>query len=290
MVDRDWLILQLLHEYKNITRTAETLYISQPALTRRLRQIEQEFGITIVQRGHRGVQFTPEGEYLAKRASQMLVELREIKEHIQNMEQQVVGSLRLGVSNFITRYKLPHILKLFKDRYPEVEFKVVTGWSSEVFNLVYNQEVHVGFVRGDYSWSDNKYLLFEETICIASKNEINLANLPDQPRIDFQTDYHLKSLVDNWWAENYSRPPQVGMEVDKVETCKEMVVHGLGYGIVPSLLLEGVPDLFKVTLTDREGNPLLRRTWMLYYDESLELKLVKTFVDFVKSLDLQSNL
>ncbi len=63
---RDWYILQTLYQEQNITKTAETLYLSQPALTKRLRQIEKEFGVQIVQRGSRGVHFTPQGEYLAK--------------------------------------------------------------------------------------------------------------------------------------------------------------------------------------------------------------------------------
>lgn len=56
---RDWHILQTLFREQNITKTAEALYISQPALTKRLRQIEKDFGVQIVQRGSRGVQFTP---------------------------------------------------------------------------------------------------------------------------------------------------------------------------------------------------------------------------------------
>ncbi len=163
----------------------------------------------IVHRGRRGVHFTPEGEYLAKCADEMITRLRKIKDHVLNMENQVVGTLRLAVTNLITRKTLPRLLKLFKDRYPSVEFKVMTGWSKDVFHLIYNQEVHVGFVRGEYAWPGQKYLLSEEAICIASKEELQLERLPYLSRIDYQTDPLFKSLIDKWWTEHYTQPPYI---------------------------------------------------------------------------------
>ncbi|SFK73700.1 DNA-binding transcriptional regulator, LysR family [Paenibacillus sp. 1_12] len=290
MDDRDWKILKVLYEQQNITKTAQILFISQPALTNRLQQIEQEFGVKIVQRRRRGIEFTPEGEYLAKRADEMLITIDKIKDNVRNMGNKVVGTLRLGVSNYFTRNKLPGILELFKNKYPDVEFKVVTGWSRDVHNLVYNQLVHVGFVRGDYQWGGQKHLILEESICVASKKALNMGELPACSRIDYQTDYLFKSLVNNWWTENYAHPPLIGMEVDKVETCREMVIKGLGYAIVPSLVLEGIPNIHKIYITDKNGNPIQRRTWMYYQQDSLELNMVNAFVQFVEELDLSKPL
>jgi DNA-binding transcriptional LysR family regulator len=290
MDNRDWMILQVLYEHKNITKTAQHLFMSQPALTSRLRQIENEFGVQIVLRGRRGVLFTPEGEYLARCADDMLLRLRQMKEHALNMNDEVVGTLRLGVSNFFIRHQLPGLLKLFKDQYPLVEFKVITGWSRDVYNQIYNQEVHVGFVRGDYPWREPKHLLHEETICIASTQELDMKSLPQLPRIDYETDHLFKSLIDHWWTANYDQPPYIGMEVDKAESCKAMVVNGLGYAILPSLVLEDENKIYKTVLTDNAGEPLLRKTWMYYHEETLQLNLVRAFIDFVKGLDLMRSL
>lgn len=288
MENRDWLILQALYREKNITRTAQSLFISQPALTKRIRQIEKEFGVQIVHRGRRGVHFTPQGEYLVKCADEMLVKLRKIKENLANMDSDVRGTLRLGVSNYFTRYKLPALLRLFKDQYPDVEFHVTTGWSKDVYKLVYNQDVHIGFVRGNYHWPDRKHLLFEETICIVSKSKIEIDELPALARIDYQTDPLLKALIDDWWAENYAEPPLIGMEVDKADTCREMVDNGLGYAILPRFILNGNKDLFTIDLADKNGKPILRNTWMFYHAESMDLKIVNAFVRFMEDLDLQA--
>jgi DNA-binding transcriptional LysR family regulator len=286
--ERDWMVLQTLYQEKNITNTAKILYISQPALTNRLKAMEKQFGVQIVIRGRRGVQFTSQGEYLAKSAHEMLWRVQKIKETVLNMEDKISGILRLGVSNFFTDYKLPGLLKLFKNQYPDVEFKVTTGLSSHITHLMHNQDVHIGFVRGDYSWQNQKKLLFEESICIASKEEIDIHRLPYLPRIDYHTDPLLKTSVDNWWTENYSQPPLVSINVDKADTCKKMVENGLGYAILPSLLINDLDNIYKFEIRTKGGEKIIRKTWMFYHEESLELNIVKAFVEFVEGVDLQN--
>ncbi len=288
MENRDWLILQELYHQKNITKAAESLFISQPALTKRIRQIEKEFGVQIVHRGRRGVHFTPQGEYLVKCADEMLLQLRKIKETVLNMDSSVGGTLRIGVSNYFARYQLPRLLRLFKNEYPGVEFKLITGWSKDIYKLIYNQDVHVAFVRGNYHWLDKKHLLFEEPICVASKEKIDLRDLPNLPRIDYQTDSLLQALMENWWTENYSQPPFIGMEVDKADTCREMVLSGLGYAILPRCVLAGREDLFTIDLTEKGGNPILRKTWMFNHEEALQVNVVKAFVRFIEKIDIQN--
>jgi DNA-binding transcriptional LysR family regulator len=287
MRSQDWEILKVLYENKNITRTGKQLFISQPALTNRIKQIEKEFGIKIINRDRRGVQFTPQGEYLAKSAEEMILKLRQIKDHLTNMESKVVGTINLGVSSFFTKYKLPQLLRAFKDNYPNVEFKVTTGWSRDLFHSLYKKDIHIAFVRGEYTWIEQKHLLFEDQLCVASKEEIDISNLPNLPRIDYKTDNLLKSIVDHWWIENFTRPPMVTMEVDQVDTCKEMVVNGLGYAIMPGMILKGNEEIHKVYITDKENNPLIRNTWMLYHNESLEVNVINAFVSFISSLNLR---
>ncbi|GCL71106.1 LysR family transcriptional regulator [Paenibacillus naphthalenovorans] len=285
MEDKDWLILETLHREQNITKTAEQLYISQPALTYRLQQLEKEFGIKIVNRGRRGIQFTAQGEYLVKYAREMLLELRKTKEYLWNLDSKVTGILRLGASSSIASYRLPSILKQFLEQYPDVEVRVVTDWSSELVHSVYKQNVHIGMIRGDYDWPDEKHLLLEESICVVSKKKIELSDLPNLPRINYKTDQSLRNTVDHWWKERFSQPPSIAMEVDKMETGKEMVLNGLGYAILPTIVLGEQEDLHKIKLTSKYGEPINRKSWMIYKKESLDLQLIKVFVDFVRNME-----
>lgn len=215
MEEKDWLILKTLYEKKSITKAAAALFISQPALSNRLQHIETRFKTKIVIRNKKGVQFTPEGEYLVKCSYDILYRIQAYEENIQNMHEETMGTLRLGASNFFTKYLLPELLRRFKSQYPNIEFKVITGWSRDIIRLVHNSDVHIGFVRGDYNWSNEKSLLSEEKMYISFNTPFSLSDLPYIPRIDYQNDYSVQLLLDKWWSENFSVSPHVGMEVDK---------------------------------------------------------------------------
>jgi DNA-binding transcriptional LysR family regulator len=283
--ERDWLIFSVLSEKRNITKTGQALFISQPALTTRLQQIEEELGAKLLYRSTKGIHLTPQGEYLARCSKEMLLRINEIKDRIASMQEDVRGTLRVAASHYMTKYKLPQVLKGFKERYPLVEFKVATTWSREVMNLVRNQEAHVGFVRGDYPWPEERRLLFEETMCVASVQPVIISELPTMPRISYRSDESVQSMIDNWWRENFSVPPLISMEVDRVDTCKDMVLHGLGYAILPSLILDRVDNVNTLIIKDRQGQPIIRKTSLIYQKELTDINLVRAFVEYTCEVD-----
>lgn len=284
MDERDWLIFHILYEKRNITQTGKALFISQPALTTRLHQIEDELGAKLIYRSSKGIHFTPQGEYLAKCSQDMLTRIQVIKDQIANMHEGVRGTLRIAATHYLTKYKLPRLLKLFKTKYPQMEFKVNTVWSKEVLNLVNSQSSHIGFLRGEYAWPDEKKLLFEENVCIASKEPILIQDLPKLPRITYRTDESAQLLIDNWWREHFTVPPYISMEVDRLDTCKEMVENGHGYAIMGSTILHDT-GVYKIFLTDKKNQPIIRKTWMIYQKEALNINAVKAFVDFCDTID-----
>ena len=285
MDERDWLTIKVLYKHKNITKAAETLFVSQPALTSRIRQIEESFGIKMIYRGNRGIHFTPEGEYLVKVASDVLTQIRSVREHALNMQNETRGTLRLASCNYLAKFKLPRLLGRFKELYPAVEFNVINAWSRDICKMIYNQDVHIGFVRNDYGWIGEKVVLHEEQICIASKKEFALEDLPDMSRIDYNTDPSYKALLDKWWGEHFSRPPRVSMTVSQMDISKAMVANGLGYSILPDTILNDVGQIYMLPVLNEAGKPIIRKTTMVYQKEILELKLVKKFVDFSKTFD-----
>ncbi|RBP94535.1 DNA-binding transcriptional LysR family regulator [Cytobacillus firmus] len=281
MDEKDWLILQTIHKERNITKAAEKLYISQPSLTYRIQQLEKEFAVKILSRRKRGVDFTSEGEYLVEYANRMVHQLREAKDFLSSMEGEVRGALRLGVSQTYARYRLPEILAAFLIQYPQVDLKLKTGFSYEVIQMVHKEEANIGIVRDPYDWKGPKILIDEERIFLASNEKIELEQLPYLPRIDYNTDPSLKSIIDLWWKENFDLPPAITMEVDIIDTCREMVLNGLGYGILPEICLKGCTDLNTWELSFK-GEKLYRKTWLVFNESSLDLSVSKAFIEFIR--------
>ena len=282
MDDKDWLILKVISEEKKITKAAERLYISQPALTYRLRNLEKEFGAQIFIRNPNGVHLTPQGEYLLTYANAMLLQFQKTKEHIQNMEHKIQGTLRLGCSSIFAHYELPQILRGFLEKYPDVEISLKTGLSRIVNRLLLKEEVSIAIIRGDYHWSEEKLLILEEPLCLVSSKPIKFEELPHEPQINYMTDSSLKPLVEEWWRESFSQPPLVTMDVDSMDTCRQLVVNGLGWAILPKIGLGQHHNLYTKELHWRNGDPITRRTWMMYPTAATELSTVRAFVEYTK--------
>lgn len=285
MDDKDWLILKTIAEEKNITKAADRLYISQPALTYRLRNLEKEFAAKLVSRHPSGVILTPQGESVLSYAQEMLLQLRKAKERVQNMENKVQGTLRLGTSSVFAHYLLPPILKTFLEKYPDVEVSLTTGLSRRINRMLQKEEISVAIIRGDYHWVEQKVLLGDEPLCLVSSHPIEFKDLPCLPQVSYLTDSSLEPMIQEWWRESFSEPPHIPMKVDNMDTCRQMVLHGLGWAILPAIGLRQQGAPFTQELYWRNGEPLRRRTWMIYPTAALELSAVAAFTEYMKNQD-----
>ncbi|MGO4106378.1 LysR family transcriptional regulator [Paenibacillus sp. YAF4_2] len=292
MDDKDAAILQYVAEEQSLTKAAERLYMTQPALSYRIQQMEREFGVPIIVKHTKGTYLTPEGEALAAYARKMRDELNAMKDYLVNMRSSVKGTLRLGVASYYGLYKLPPLLRKFRDLYPEVQFSVTCALSSEIIELLSEQEIHVGIVRGDYHWLEAQHLLHDEPICLISREPIQLEELPRLPQIHYsapkakavrQAATTFDHTIQGWWHEHYSTPPVIAMQVDAYETCKEMVKQGLGYSIIPGVFVTPEDELYTLELKLKNGEAIRRNTWMLYREHSRELAIVDRFVAFMET-------
>ncbi len=280
-------LLVTLYNTKNITHAANQLYVSQSTLSSRLHNLEKKYDIPIVLRKRRGITFTPEGVMLAKFAQNMQREHEKMREQLDNLQGAVAGTLRVGVSNFFALNKMPKLLRLFQREHPNVECHVITGWSSEMYRKLLNHDVHVVIIKGDYPWQEGKQLLYQESIVVASPWDFDWVDLPKLPRIEYHTDQTMKQTVDQWWYTKYKQEPFTNIYVNQVETCKEMIVNKLGYGIVTELVVQRNPDLVINPLITKEGELLTRPTWLYYGSDALTLNVVRAFIDFVLKVDVK---
>ena len=282
MEERDWLILKTLFVHQNITRTAEELYLSQPYLTKRLRQIEEAFGVELVMRGRRGVGFTPQGEYLAAQADRMLDRFAEIRKNVMQMKNEVAGTLKIGVSNHFSKNRLPPLLNRFRQLFPQIDYQVHAGWSKEIVGMVNNKQVHAGIVNGEFDRVHQAELLMNDPLVAVARREIRKEELPALTRIEYQTEHLSEKLAEQWWTENFSLPPKTGFHVDKADTAKELVKSGVGYAILPELVIGDRDQLCRYEIKDRNGSPVSSGIYLYYPEEFREIRLVGAFLDFMK--------
>ncbi|WP_342387923.1 LysR family transcriptional regulator [Salinicoccus bachuensis] len=286
---KDWVILETISKEGNISRASKKIYLTQPAVTKRIQQLEKELDVNILYRTNRGSQLTPQGEFLANKASKIIKKVESIENGIQRMNESLSGTIKISASNFMMRYRLPAVLSDFKEKYPKVEFKVETGWSQDMLKKLQNDEVDIAFVRGDYTWREGKHLLFEEPMCIASMKPLDLEKLPEAERVDYRTDYKLHELIDRWWMQNYSQAPNISIVVSRTDICREMVASGLGYAILPKFVVEDVPGMHINDIFDEDNQLIVRHSWMFYSKRTENIKVMKTFIEYLSAIDFSKN-
>jgi len=298
MDEKDYIILQHIYQERNITKAAERLYMTQPSLTYRLQQIEKHLGVQLFVRYGKTLEFTPEGEYIVAFAQKMLANIQNLRDHLTNMKSQLHGVLRIAAANITARFYLPQVLKNFTTQYPNIKINIKTGLSLDVLDMLENDSIHVGIIRGDYNWPEGKILISSENICLISKDPIDMAKLPQLNQVYYRPNnipashakyntedrFSLFRKIQAWWYERYSVPPLVTMEVGSYEACKEMVVNGFGYAFIPRLFIKPEDKLYTEDLVLKNGEVILRNTWLLYRYSHLQLRHVQKFIEYIKSL------
>ena len=281
--DSDWEILYKLYETPNMTKVADMLYISQPSLTKRVKNMEKEFGVKIINRTSKGVKFTSEGEYLAKKAKEYMEFIKNVKEGLNSYKTELEGTIKVGSPYTYSKFELTDVLFEYSKVNKNVKFEIINDQSNNLFKMVLKNHIELGFICGDFDGDVNKILVKQNKAYIVSKGPINLEKLSQMQRIDYKTNDKSKEILDGWWRKTYGENPPVGMFAGYVEFAWQLVDKGLGYACC--FLPEGFEKAYNVCLTpilDDEGNNIIRNTWLVYPKKKQMSTVVKDFVQFVK--------
>ena len=281
--DSDWEILYKLYETPNMTKVADMLYISQPSLTKRVKNMEKEFGVKIINRTSKGVKFTSEGEYLAKKAKEYMEFIKNVKEGLNSYKTELEGTIKVGSPYTYSKFELTDVLFEYSKVNKNVKFEIINDQSNNLFKMVLKNHIELGFICGDFDGDVNKILVKQNKAYIVSKEPINLEKLSQMQRIDYKTNDKSKEILDRWWRKTYGENPPIGMFAGYVEFAWQLVDKGLGYACC--FLPDGFEKVYNLCLTpilDDERNNIIRNTWLVYPKKKQMSTVVKDFVQFVK--------
>jgi len=278
-------LLSVLATEMNMRKAAERLFVSQPALSQRLQTIEKEWGTKLFIRSQKGLTLTPAGELVIEFANEVLGKEEKVKEAIHGLDTEVYGTLKIAVASIVGQNWLPKVLKKFMNRYPHAKIALITGWSSEISKALYEDQAHIGIIRGTPEWKGVKMHLFEDSLYLVDKVITSPEQVlkTDRPFIQFKSDSNYFQEIQDWWYRNFQTSPKRTLVVDQIETCKQMALNGIGFAILPAITLNQMDnDIFKIPLLDEAGMPLKRDTWLMGYESSFKLKQVQAFVEIIK--------
>ena len=231
-------------ECQNITRAAEQLFVSQPALSHFISKAEEELGAKIFNRGTTPLTLTQAGEKYVKTARMILGLQESLKQEIESLKDCRSGEITLGLSDMRATVLLPFVLPEFRRLYPNVAIRTVESSSKEVENNVRNGVVEIGIIPlYDYGQDLSASVLYDEELLLVSASEVpshhgatrNWVSLGDMTGKDFillHMPNRIRRAVDAMFIEHGVKPKSI------FESCNNMTVYmmaasGLGLAIVP---------------------------------------------------------
>lgn len=283
MNEQDLEILLMLDKYRNITKTAEKLHITQPALTRRIKQMEENLGVELLFRSRNGVMFTPLGESILPRILELSRGFHDMREYLDSNLGYIGGSLKVGVSINYAQYRLSGFLKKYTGLYPKVAVEIRTANSLNIYKAFLNKELSVAVMRGEYAWNEGCRQISSEPIYIVSMEDFDLDDLSRKNYIRRDTENAFDVGVDRWFQENKLRPHH-SIYVDNITTALQMVKAGLGWAILPQICLDDFKG-FRKPVVYEDGTRFLRNSYVLYRDSYYELPQVALFVNLLSEYE-----
>ncbi|GAB2683642.1 LysR family transcriptional regulator [Mucilaginibacter koreensis] len=144
--------LQVFHTVAkrlNFTKASTELFISQPAVTKHIKELEEQFKTTLIERsGNKKISLTPAGEMLLAYADRLAAVYNELDFDMNLLIKKHSGTLRIGGSNTVAQYVIPPVLARFHEKFKDVQVNLVPGNTEQVEQALLNKEIDLGIVEG----------------------------------------------------------------------------------------------------------------------------------------------
>lgn len=293
MADRRLQVFYTVAKQLSFTKAAELLFMTQPAVTFQVKQLEEHFNTRLFERSHSKISLTPAGDLVLDYAERILNLTAELETRMGEMTGQVSGILMLGASTTIAEYMLPRKLGDFKVRYPQVQARLTVANSDTIENKVADHTLDVGLIEAPSHHPQLKSIVCcqDELVMICSPQHV-FAKYPDiapmqmaeQPYISRETGSGTRNVVDDYLRQGGVHPEDlhIVMELGSLEAIKGAVEAGLGIAIVSrSTILKELKlgDLVAIPLNP----PLIRPLSVVFADGKFRSRLLQAFLDYAET-------
>jgi DNA-binding transcriptional LysR family regulator len=229
-------------EFGSFSEASEHLYLTQPAISKRIAALEHELDTRLFDRVGRQIQLTEAGQALLPRAQKILLEIEDSRRVVQNLSNTVGGVLRFGTSHHIGLHRLPPVLRQYSKAFPEVELDIQFMDSEEACRAVEHGDLEMAIVtlplspqellNTEHIWTDKLRVSVGSTHPLAKKRNINLTDLSEHKAILPARGTFTREIIEQAFAEK-DLELDISLASNYLETIKMLVSVGLGWSILP---------------------------------------------------------
>jgi len=242
---------------RSFSEAAETLHLTQPAVSKRIATLENQLGCKLFDRISRTVHLTEAGLSLLPRAQQILQLVKDAQRSIADLHGEVSGSLSIGISHHIGLHRLPPVLQKFSQRFPAVHFDINFIDSEEAYEQVMQGRIELGVITLDPArqpskadrdklatplvqqpiWQDQLVVTVAPNHPLATVKDPDIIALSQYTAILPGLNTYTGQIIKQTFAQRQLKL-KVSMATNYLETIKMMVSIGLGWSVLPKTMLD----------------------------------------------------
>lgn len=233
-------------EQKSFSAAAESLYLTQSAVSKRIKQLEEQLGTTLFDRHNRTISLTEAGEALLPRAQHILDLVSDTELELENISGDISGSLTLATSHHIGLHRLPPVLRKFVHAHPNVDLDLQFMGSERAYQAVRLRQVDLALTtleqtpKSDIAaiplWQDDMVCVCAANHRLAGIPQVSLQDLSSEPAILPEPDTITYQLINNVFAAE-GLTLKAPMPTNYLETIKMLVSVGMGWSVLPSSMV-----------------------------------------------------
>jgi DNA-binding transcriptional LysR family regulator len=293
MADRRLQVFHAVAKQLSFTKAAEVLFMTQPAVTFQIKQLEEHFNTRLFDRGHGRISLTPAGELVLQYAEKILNLSSEMDVRLGEMTGEIGGSLLVGASMTIAEFMLPRILGEFKSLHPNVRPRLVVANSESIETRVAEHTLDIGFIESpshqpnlqtENCCDDELMVICSPKFPLAKSKEVAPQQLVEHPFVSREPGSGTREFIDAYLrkAGISADDMQLVMEMGSPISLNGVLETCLGFSIASRASVQKAQrlgDLVAIPLKPR----LIRTLSMVYPKEKFRSKVVTAFVEFASS-------
>ncbi|MGV8961230.1 MAG: DNA-binding transcriptional regulator OxyR [Stenotrophomonas sp.] len=243
---RDLKYLVALAEHKHFGRAASACFVSQPTLSTQIRKLEEELGVSLVERAPRKVMLTPAGREAAARARSIIGEVEQLKEAARRSRDPEAGTVRLGIFPTLGPYLLPHVIPRIRQRFPQLELLLTEEKSDVLLAQLRNGQLdaallalplHDDQLHTEFLFEEPFVLAVPESHPLAQRRSVHLNELADQRLLLLQDGHCLRDqALDVCHLAGALEKSE--FQATSLETLRQMVAANVGMTLLPLLAVK----------------------------------------------------
>jgi DNA-binding transcriptional LysR family regulator len=292
MADRRLQVFHAVARHLSFTKAAETLFMTQPAVTFQIKQLEEHLNTRLFDRAQGRISLTPAGQLAFDYAERILSLSNELDTRLKEMSGQAAGPLLIGASMTIGEYVLPQLIGQFKASFPAVVPTLFVGNSEAVQERVAERTLDLGFIesgsplaslQSEVCSQDELQVVCAPTHPLAREPFALPATLIQHPYISREAGSGTRAVVDRYLQNAGVAPESLNtvVELGSPEAIKGLVATGMGFAIMSRVIAAKELQLGQLVQVPLKP-PLIRNFSVVYARERFHSKLVAAFLAFVK--------